>query len=56
MTLRSNDTDGCMSWLALGIEELGRDVSFEVKPEWMVSLQVELEMCKLIAVDRFRVT
>ena len=26
MALRANDADGYKSWLALGIEELGRDV------------------------------
>ena len=27
MALRANDADGYKSWLALGIEELGRDVA-----------------------------
>ena len=27
IALRANDADGYKSWLALGIEELGRDVS-----------------------------
>ena len=31
MALRANDADGYKSWLALGIEELGRDVAGEVE-------------------------
>ena len=30
MALRANDADGYKGWLALGIEELGRDVAAEV--------------------------
>ena len=33
MALRANDADGYNSWLALGLEELGRDVAGEVEPE-----------------------
>ena len=33
MVLRANNADGYKSWLALGIEELGRDVAGEVKPD-----------------------
>ncbi len=29
------------SWLALGIEELGREVAGEVEPDWMVPLFVQ---------------
>ena len=36
-----NDADGYKSWLAQGIEELGRDVAADVEPEWMVPLLVE---------------
>ena len=36
MALRANDVDGYKSWLALVIEELGRDVAVEVESEWMV--------------------
>ena len=36
MALRANDADGYKSWLALGIEQLGRDVVGEVKSEWMM--------------------
>ena len=31
MALMANDTEGYKSWLALGIEELGRDVAAEVE-------------------------
>ena len=31
MALRANDADGYKSWLALGIEKLGRDVAGEVE-------------------------
>ena len=41
MALRANDADGYKSWLALGIEELGRDVAGEVESDWMVPLLVE---------------
>ena len=43
MTLRANDADDYKSWLAIGIEELGRDVAGEVESEWMVALLVEEE-------------
>ena len=36
MALRANDADGCKSWLALGIQELGRDTAGEIESEWKV--------------------
>ena len=48
MALRANDAGGYKSWLALGIEELGRDVNGEVESEWMVPLLVEEERDRLI--------
>ena len=48
MALRANDADGYKSWLALGIEELGRDVAGEVESDWMVPLRVEEERDRLI--------
>ena len=30
MALRANDADGYKSWLALGVEDLGRDIAGEV--------------------------
>ena len=49
MALRANDADVYKSWLALGIEELGRDLATEVESEWMVPLLVEEEREKLMA-------
>ena len=40
MALRANTADGYKSWLALGIEELGRDVAGEVESDWMMPLLV----------------
>ena len=48
MTLRADDADGYKSWLALGNEQLGRDVAAEVESEWMVPLLVEEERDRLI--------
>ena len=47
--MRANDADGYKSWLALGIEELGRDVAGEVESEWMVPLLEEEERDRLMA-------
>ena len=44
MALRANDADGYKSWLALGIEKLGRDVAGEVESDWMVPPLVEEEL------------
>ena len=33
MALRANDVDGYKSWLALGIEQPGREVAAEVESE-----------------------
>ena len=37
------------AWLALCIEEFGRDVAAEVESDWMVPLLVEEEMDRLMA-------
>ena len=37
MALRANEVDGSTGWLALGIEQLGRDGAAEVEADWMVS-------------------
>ena len=47
--LRANDADGYKGWLALGIEQLGRDVANEVESQWMVPLLVEEERDRLMA-------
>lgn len=49
MALRANDADGYKSWLALGIEKLGRDIAGEVESGWMVPLLVEEERDRLMA-------
>jgi len=49
MALRANDADGYKSWLAVGIEQLGRDVAAEFESDWMVPLLVEEERDRLIA-------
>ncbi len=49
MALRANDANGYKCWLALGIEQLGRDVAGEVEFEWMVPLLVEDEWDRLMA-------
>ena len=49
MALRANDADGYKSWLALGIEELGREVAAEVESDWKVPLLVEVEKGSLMA-------
>ena len=49
MALRANDVDGYKGWLALGIEQLGRDVAGEVESDWTVPLLVEEERDRLMA-------
>ena len=49
MALRANNADGYKSCLALGIEQLGRDVAAEVEFERMVPLLVEEERDRLMA-------
>ena len=48
MALRANDADGYKSWLALGIEQLGRDVAGEVELDWRVPVLVEEERCRCL--------
>ena len=43
MALRANDADGYKSWLALCIQQLGRDVAAEVESDWMVPSLVIME-------------
>ena len=49
MALRANDAIGYKSRLAIGIEQLGRDVAGEVESDWMVPLLIEEERDRLIA-------
>ena len=59
MALRANNADGYKSCLALGIEQIGRDVAGEVESEWMVPLLVAGGMSEcgegmVVEVDRDR--
>jgi len=49
MALRANAADGYKSWIALGIEELRRDVSGWVESDLMLPLLVEVERDRLMA-------
>ena len=49
MALLANDAVSYKSWLALGIEQLGKDVAGEVESDWMVPLLVEDERDRLMA-------
>ena len=49
MAPRANDADSYQSWLALGIEQLGRDMAAEVESDWLVPLLVEEERDRLMA-------
>ena len=49
MALRANDAESYKGWLAVGIEQLGRDVAGEVESDWMVPLLVEAERDRLMA-------
>lgn len=49
MALRANDADDYKAWLALGIEQLGRDVAGDIEFEWKVPLLIEQERDRLMA-------
>ena len=53
MTLRANDADDYRAWLALGIEQLGKDVAGEVESDWMVPLLLEAAIPLRIANTSF---
>ena len=44
MAVRANDADGFKTWLALGIEVLGREVAGEVESDSIVGFC--LQICK----------
>ena len=46
--IHANDADGYKTWLALGIEQLGRDGAGEVESDWMVPLSVEEERDRIV--------
>ena len=41
MALGTNDAESYKGWLAVGIEQLGRDVAGEVESVWMVPMLIE---------------
>ena len=47
LALRANDAEGYKGWLALGIEELGRQVVVELMQVWMSPLLSEIEHDRL---------
>ena len=49
MALIANDVDGYKAWLALGLEELGRDVAAEVESDLMVPLLAEEDQDRMMA-------
>ena len=49
LALRANDALSYKCWLALGIDELEREVAAEVESEWMVPLLVEEERERVMA-------
>ena len=41
LALRANDAKGFKGWLALGLDELGRQVALWLRQDWMSPLLVE---------------
>ena len=48
LALRANDAEGFKGWLALGLEELGRQVVIELMQDWMSPLLTEMEQDRLV--------
>ena len=48
LALRANDANGFKGWLALGLEELGRQVVIELMQDWMCPLLTEMEQNRLV--------
>ena len=48
LALRANDAEGFKGWLALGLEELGRQVIIELMQDWMSPLLTEMEQDRLV--------
>ena len=48
LALRANDAEGLKGWMALGLEELGRQVVLEVMQDWMSPLLTEKEQDRLV--------
>ena len=49
LALRANDAEGFKGWLALGLEELGRQVVLEPMQDWMSPLLPEVERDRMVA-------
>ena len=47
LALRANDAEDFKGWLALGLEELGRQVVLELMQDWMSPLLTEMEQDRL---------
>ena len=48
LALRANDAEGFKGWLALGLEELGRQVVLELMQDWMSALLPETEQDRIV--------
>jgi hypothetical protein len=48
LALRANDAEGFKGWLALGLEELGRQIVLELMQDWMSPLLTEKEQDRLV--------
>ena len=48
LALRANDAEGLKAWLALVLEELGRQVVIELMQDWMCPLLTEGEQDRLV--------
>jgi hypothetical protein len=48
LALRANDAEGFKGWMALGLEELGRQVVIELMQDWMNPLLTEGEQDRLV--------
>ena len=48
LALRANYAEGFKGWLALGLEELGRQVVIEPMQDWMSPLLTEMEQERLV--------
>ena len=48
LALRANDADGFKGCMALGLEELGRQVVLELIQDWMSPLLTEMEQERLV--------
>ena len=48
LALRANDAEGFKGWLALGLEELGRQDDLELMQDWMSPLLTEKGQDRLV--------